>query len=303
MEAKGYFDAIDNAREILEDDKTLAEKVPSCVVVGMQSVGKSAVLSRISGIRFPQDSEVCTRVAIELRLRRSNNSSNLLTMKAGNNESKEIDKSNDAEIEQALEEAQKKVLQGRQFEDKMSVKIEKEDPDIPDVTLIDLPGVFFAKGQVDDALEQKVKSMISESVNNEIALILHVIPVDQDTDTVSTWRYVREADKEQNRTISVLTKADLALKDGKDTLAKRIQTISTESKASECFVVHGAATNEDDERVQLEDVKLCIERLQLGEPISLGTAALSSFIQERMFDHIKDNLPNMRSMLEDQLFT
>ena len=31
--------------------------------------------------------------------------------------------------------------------------------------------------------------------------------------------------------------------------------------------------------------------------------ALSSFIQERMFDHIKDNLPNMRSMLEDQLFT
>ena len=303
VETKRYFDAIDNAREIFEEDKFLAEKVPSCVVVGMQSVDKSAVLSRISGIRFPQDSEVCTRVAIELRLRRSDDPSNLLTMKAGNHESKKIDKSNDAGIEQALKEAQKTILQGRQFEDKMSVKIEKEDPDIPDVTLIDLPGVFFAKGQVDDALEQKVKSMISESVNNEIALILHVIPVDQDTDTVSTWRYVREADKEQNRTISVLTKADLALKDGKDTLAKRIQTISTESKASECFVVHGAATNEDDERVQLEDVKLCIERLQLGEPISLGTAALSSFIQERMFDHIKDNLPNMRSMLEDQLFT
>ena len=73
------------------------------------------------------------------------------------------------------------------IEDKMSVKIEKEDPDIPDVTLIDLPGVFFAKGQVDDALEQKAKSMISERVNNKMALIL-----------VSTWRYVRKTDKEQN---------------------------------------------------------------------------------------------------------
>ena len=110
---------------------------------------------------------------------------------------------------------------------------------------------FFAKGQVDDALEQKAKSMISERVNNKMALIL-----------VSTWRYVRETDKEQNRTISVLTKADLALKDGKDILAKRIQKISTESKASECcFVVHGVAKNEDVKRAQLEDVKLCIEGL------------------------------------------
>ena len=109
VEAKRYFDAIDNAREIFEEDKFLAEKVPSCVVVGMQSVGKSAVLSRISGIRFPQDSEVCTRVAIELHLRQSDDPSNLLTMKAGNRKSKKTDKSNDAGIEQALKEAQKTV--------------------------------------------------------------------------------------------------------------------------------------------------------------------------------------------------
>ena len=303
MEAKGYFDAIDNAREILEDDKTLAEKVPSCVVVGMQSVGKSAVLSRISGIRFPQDSEVCTRVAIELRLRRSDDPSNLLTMKAGNHESKKIDKSNDAGklFEQALKEAQKTILKGRQFEDKMSVKIEKEDPDIPDVTLVDLPGVFFAKERVDDALEEKVKSMISERVNNEMALILHVIPVDQDTDTVSTWRYVHEADKQQRRTISVLTKADLALKDGTDVLAKRIRKIAADSKTSECFVVHGAAECDIDEQLQLENVVSCIEGLELEQTINVGTAELTRHIQERMLDHIKDKVPEMRSMLEDQL--
>eukprot|EP00979_Chaetoceros_neogracilis_P007098 scaffold1481_cov285-Chaetoceros_neogracile.AAC.2 len=36
----------------------------------MQYVGKSAVLSRISSLSFTKDSEVCTLVAIELRLRR-----------------------------------------------------------------------------------------------------------------------------------------------------------------------------------------------------------------------------------------
>mmetsp|Transcript_17305 Transcript_17305/g.25887 ORF Transcript_17305/g.25887 Transcript_17305/m.25887 type:complete len:99 (-) Transcript_17305:534-830(-) len=50
---------------------------------------------------------------------------------------------------------------------------------------------------------------------NEMALILHVVPLNQDTDTISTWRTVRDADGEQLRTISVLTKADLASKDGK----------------------------------------------------------------------------------------
>ena len=173
-----YFDAIDKAHEILEYDRDLAEKVPSCVVVGMQSVGKSAVLSRISGISFPQDSEVCTRVAIELRLRRGQDQDVIkpMTIKAGNAEYIEVDKSDDKAIENALRNAQIKVLQGREFEDKRSIKVMKEDPNVPEVTLIDLPGVFFAKSDEADDLEERVKKMIKERVENDMALILHVVP-------------------------------------------------------------------------------------------------------------------------------
>ena len=226
--SKIYFNAIDKAHDILEDYKDLAKIVPSCVVVGMQSVGKSAILSRISGIRFPQDSEVCTRVAIELRLRRATRNqddeeSKPMIIKAGNFEGKEVDATDDNAVENALKDAQLKVLNGREFEDKLSVKIEKEDVDLPEVTLIDLPRVFFAKDDGADDLEEQVKNMIEERVHNEMALILHVVPLDQDTDTISTWRTVHNADKTQMRTISVLTKADLALKDGKDVLKKRSQ--------------------------------------------------------------------------------
>ena len=64
--------------------------------------------------------------------------------------------------------------------------------------------------------------MIKERVYNDMTLILHVVPLNQDTDTISSWRVVCDADNEQTRTISILTKADLALKDGKDVLKKRL---------------------------------------------------------------------------------
>jgi GTP-binding protein EngB required for normal cell division len=303
--SKIYFNAIDKAHEILEHDRDLAKKVPSCVVVGMQSVGKSAILSRISGIRFPQDSEVCTRVAIELRLRRArctqDGAIKPMTIKAGNSEGKEVDKNDDIAVEKALKDAQIEVLNGRKFEDKLSVKVEKEDVDLPEVTLIDLPGVFFAKDDGADDLEEQVKNMIKERVHNEMALILHVVPLNQDTDTISTWRTVRDADDKQMRTISVLTKADLALKDGKDILKKRIQKILTDSKSSECFVVHGAAKSTEDEESQLAMVSNYIEELSLGDRIKVGVNELNEFIEDRMLEHIKERIPEMRRLLENEL--
>ena len=301
--SKIYFNAIDKAHELLEHDKDLAKKVPSCVVVGMQSVGKSAVLSRISGISFPQDSEVCTRVAIELRLRRGQNQdeNKPMTIKAGNSESIEIDKSDNKAIEIALKEAQQKVLGGRQFEDKLSVKVEKEDKDLPEVTLIDLPGVFFAKDDGADDLEDRVKNMINERVHNDMALILHVVPLNQDTDTISTWRIVRDADGEQKRTTSILTKADLALKDGKDILKKRIQKILKDSQSSECFVVHGAAKDSEEEEGQLAMVAGYIEELRLSDRIKVGVNELKEFIEDRMLDHIQEKIPEMRRLLEEEI--
>lgn len=303
--SKIYFNAIDKAHEILEDDRNLAENVPSCVVVGMQSVGKSAILSRISGINFPQDSEICTRVAIELRLRRGKDHDSLkpMTIKAGKFDAKVVDKSDYNAVEKALKEAQTKVLNGRRFENKFSVKVEKEGVDLPEVTLIDLPGVFFAKDGRADHLESQVKNMIRDRVDNEMALILHVVPLNQDTDTISTWRTVRDADSKQERTILVLTKADLVLKDGKgkEILKKRIQKILTDSQSSECFVLHGAATSLDDELSQLSEVSNYIDELGLRDEIKVGVKELNIFIEERMLEHIKKNILEMRRLLENEL--
>jgi len=301
--SKKYFNAIDKAHELLKDSKNLVNVVPSFVVVGMQSVGKSAVLSRISGIPFPQDSEVCTRVPMELRLRRGKfgDKDKPMIIKAGNAEGIHVDKEDHLNIKKILNKAQHDVLNGAEFEDKLSVTIEKEDPNLPEVTLIDLPGVFFAKTADKVAMEDRVKLMINERVSSDMALILHVVPLNQDLDTISTWRIVHDADKTQSRTISVLTKADLVVKDGKNVLKKRIEKIISDSKSSACFVIHGAAKDLASEEEELAVVSDYIAELHLDNRVMVGVKELNSYIEERMLEHIKDKLPKMRLKLEEEL--
>ena len=298
--SRPYYDAMDKARELLENHKDLSQAIPSCVVVGMQSVGKSAVLNRLSGIPFPQDSEVCTRVAMELRLRRSADDTGAgLAITAGK-EPLEIKSSSDC-ITDVLKQAQTDVLNGRDFEDKLSIKIDKVGPSLPDVTLVDLPGVFFAKSKEKEALETKVKAMIAERIKNEMALICHVVPLNQDTDTISTWRMVGDADPKQARTISILTKGDLAFKDGKDILQNRLSRILKDGSTSEYFLVHGAAKSHQDEENQLSCVRDYVEQLRLTDQILIGSQQLIEHIAKRNLDHIKEKIPEMKRLLEIEL--
>lgn len=299
--ATEYFNAIDKVHEILEDHEDLDSAVPCCVVVGMQSVGKSAVLSRISGIRFPQDSNVCTRVAIELRLRKGGKSKPIKII-AGDSKY-EVEQDDLKQIEQRLREAQKSVLNGKDFEDKKSVIIEKEEDNMPEVTLIDLPGIFFSKNEKDEVLEATVKDMVKSKIGNEMSLILHVIPLNQDIDTLSTWKIVNEADKENKRTISILTKADIAVQYDVSGMTNRIERIVQQSKSgpSECFVVHGQAVDDREEDEGLERFRKNLVGVSCRESVKTGVISLNQRVEERMLEHIKVNIPKMKQILYKKL--
>eukprot|EP01084_Bolivina_argentea_P115196 204900_1 len=47
-------------------------KIPTVVVIGDQSHGKSSLMELISGVDLPRNQEICTRVPAELRLRTCN---------------------------------------------------------------------------------------------------------------------------------------------------------------------------------------------------------------------------------------
>lgn len=57
-------------------------------------------------------------------------------------------------------------------------------PGIPDLTLIDLPGITRNPvGDQPDNIEEMIKSMISKYIEGESKVILCVIPADQDFTT------------------------------------------------------------------------------------------------------------------------
>jgi hypothetical protein len=64
------LDAVDNLREILKEESQI--KIPSIVVVGDQSAGKSSVLESLSGVNLPRGSGIVTRCPLVLRMKKNN---------------------------------------------------------------------------------------------------------------------------------------------------------------------------------------------------------------------------------------
>mmetsp|Transcript_27791 Transcript_27791/g.73455 ORF Transcript_27791/g.73455 Transcript_27791/m.73455 type:complete len:663 (-) Transcript_27791:49-2037(-) len=291
-ESRAVSDAIDEAHAALAGFEDLASSVPSFVVVGMQSVGKSAVLRRISGFPFPQDSEVCTRVAIELRMRRCRGADEQpCTEVCAKAKAFPVVNS----MEDTLKEAQEAVLDGRQFESKDFVSIHTRGVGMPEVTLIDLPGIFFAKTDDNKALEELVSGMVRDRIAQEMALICHVVPPNQDSDTLSTWKMVNDSDPDQRRTVYILTKADLV--GSKEEFLKRIKKVAGASPHVQCFIVHGKAEDSASELGHLQNVQRWVNDLSFGN-VFIGTEALNAHLEQRMFTHVTQKMPEMRRRLE-----
>ena len=261
----------------------------------MQSVGKSAVLRRISGFPFPQDSEVCTRVAIELRMRRCRGvEEQPCTEVFAKDEVMPLVN----RMEDTLEQAQAAVLGDKQFESRDFVRITTRGPNMPEVTLIDLPGIFFAKTDGDKALEELVYGMVRDRITEEMALICHVVPLNQDSDTLSTWKMVNDADPDHRRTVYIFTKADLV--GSKEEFAKRIQKVARASPHVQGFIVHGKAEDGPAELGFLQNVQGWVDDLSLGN-VLVGTEALNAHLEQRMIAHVTEKIPQMRRALEKEL--
>ena len=128
-------------------------KLPQIVVVGDQSAGKSSVLEAITGTPFPRDAGACTRFATEIRLRRSAEASitvSIIPDKNRNFKEQErlrefggrVDVSMPFEtlMRAAVDLIAPKNIPGR-FAARDILVVEKRGPDMPLLTLVDLPGL------------------------------------------------------------------------------------------------------------------------------------------------------------------
>ncbi|KAF3449505.1 hypothetical protein FNV43_RR10233 [Rhamnella rubrinervis] len=187
---------------------TLWEALPSVVVVGGQSSGKSSVLESIVGRDFlPRGSGIVTRRPLVLQLHKT---------------------------EQGLQEyAEFLHLPKKRFSDFSAVRKEIQDetdrmigrskqispvpihlsiysPNVVNLTLIDLPGLtkVAVEGQP-ESIVQDIENMVRSYVEKPNCIILAITPANQDIATSDAIKIAREVDPAGERTFGVLTKLDL----------------------------------------------------------------------------------------------
>ncbi|KAL0978540.1 hypothetical protein UPYG_G00171870 [Umbra pygmaea] len=131
------IDLIDSLRS-LGVEKDLA--LPAIAVIGDQSSGKSSVLEALSGVAFPRGSGIVTRCPLELKMKRKREGEEWQGKISYQDHEEEIEDASD--VEEKIREAQDHMAgPGVGICDDL-ISLEIGSPDVPDLTLIDLPGII-----------------------------------------------------------------------------------------------------------------------------------------------------------------
>nr|XP_036583935.1 dynamin family protein [Colletotrichum truncatum]KAF6793194.1 dynamin family protein [Colletotrichum truncatum] len=217
-EQRGLLELIDKLQFAQLDNV----KLPQIVVVGDQSAGKSSVLEAITGTPFPRDAGACTRFATEIRLRRSNEATlNVSIIPDKNRPFREqerlkqfggavdTDMSFESLMRSAVELIAPKNIPGR-FAARDILVVEKRGPDMPLLTLVDLPGLV-KNANNDQSMDdiKTIESLCDRYMKSSRTIILAVVGGNTDYVQAPILTKARHFDPSGSRTIGVLTKPDL----------------------------------------------------------------------------------------------
>ncbi|KXN88474.1 Protein msp1, mitochondrial [Leucoagaricus sp. SymC.cos] len=195
---------------LLSIDQSDALKLPSIVVIGSQSSGKSSVLEAIVGHEFlPKGNNMVTRRPIELTLIHTPAKNGQLPVEYGEFPDLGIEKiTNFADIQRILTDLNLTVPTSECVSND-PIDLRVYSPNVPDLTLIDLPGyVQISSLDQPETLKEKISALCDKYIR-EPNIILAVCAADVDLANSPALRASRKVDPLGLRTIGVVTKMDL----------------------------------------------------------------------------------------------
>ncbi|CAK6958697.1 Hypothetical predicted protein [Scomber scombrus] len=208
------IDLIDSLRS-LGVEKDLA--LPAIAVIGDQSSGKSSVLEALSGVALPRGSGIVTRCPLELKMKRKKEGEEWYGKISYQDHEEEIEDPED--VEKKIRKAQDEMAGvGVGISDDL-ISLEIASPDVPDLTLIDLPGItrVAVKGQPENIGDQ-IKRLIQKFITKQETISLVVVPCNVDIATTEALKMAQQVDPDGERTLGILTKPDLVDKGTEDTV-------------------------------------------------------------------------------------
>ncbi|KAJ7931398.1 hypothetical protein B0H13DRAFT_1957946 [Mycena leptocephala] len=195
---------------LLSIDQSDALKLPSIVVIGSQSSGKSSVLEAIVGHEFlPKGNNMVTRRPIELTLVHTYSTDGNAPIEYGEFPALGLGKITDfSAIQRTLTDLNLAVPASDAVSPE-PIDLRIYSPNVPDLTLIDLPGyIQLASLDQPDSLKEKIASLCDKYIR-EPNIVLAVCAADVDLANSPALRASRKVDPLGLRTIGVITKMDL----------------------------------------------------------------------------------------------
>jgi len=292
-------------------------KIPQLVVVGTQSAGKSSVLNAITQMDIlPTGKNMVTRTPIKLELIYNNKSgiqiqfgyyTDGIFKKYNEFNLTELTSENELMIRENIEEFTKKYAgqdKGISFKE-IVIKIVSQD--VPNLTLIDLPGLVMVactdQGQPEDIKEQ-IRELIKHYIIQENTIIMGVLPARCDIEVDSALELIKQYDPKGERTIGILTKIDL-MNENSDISNYLTNDISNDLKLHYgYFAVKNK--NKPELTYKQNNVLECeyfnnhsiYSKLDKSK---MGITNLSIYLSNILLGQIKKLIPNIQSQLVEKL--
>ncbi|XP_058190195.1 phragmoplastin DRP1E-like [Rhododendron vialii] len=187
---------------------TLWDSLPTIVVVGGQSSGKSSVLEGIVGRDFlPRGSGIVTRRPLVLQLYNTEQGQEDYAQFLHQENKKFTDFSL---VRKEIQEETDRVTGRTKQISPLPINLSIFSPNVVNLTLIDLPGLtkVAVEGQP-ESIAQDIENMVRSYVEKPNCIILAITPANQDIATSDAIKLAREVDPAGERTFGVLTKLDL----------------------------------------------------------------------------------------------
>ncbi|OJJ05778.1 hypothetical protein ASPVEDRAFT_137873 [Aspergillus versicolor CBS 583.65] len=297
---------------------------PMLVVCGKISSGKSSVLKAISRIPFPShdESNRCTQFATEITLRRSDSPSTKVSIIPGPSCT---DPSERARLRNYMHDG---VPAGYTFPDIMNVtelevgllEVERFDdvtdhvlkfevcgPDLPECTVVDLPGLDIPTTEHDDDQSARVAKQLAERyMASTRSIVLLVVSAEHCDHMDELLEMVRQFDRKGERTLGIVTRPD-TLQSGSEGEDSVLQLLRNE-RINLPLGWHVLRNHYPDEPAISDNARDQQERAFFNEgswrtllPDCVGAESLRRRLSGILFDHHQRHLPTLVGAIQKRM--
>ncbi|KAI0595454.1 P-loop containing nucleoside triphosphate hydrolase protein [Biscogniauxia sp. FL1348] len=291
--------------------------LPQIIVCGSQSSGKSSTLESLSGIAFPTAEGLCTRFATELVLRRGEKSEikvHIQPAKGRTEEEREklaafvAQTSEEDDFPKLIESAKQAMgLTGTDGSKMFStdvLRVESTSPLAPNLTIVDLPGLFGApdKNQSEDD-SKLVENLVLSYMRQTRSIILAVVSADNPFANQPVTKFARKIDPTGLRTLGLITKPDKVDvgSESEKYYIELAQNMNVKMNLGWHILRnrgHNTATDTAEERDKREAEFFKNSVWNILDPSQLGVEALRGRLRDILWKQIHNGLPGVKTEVQ-----